>query len=95
MEEAFSSTCSNVAISTVAAPFRRLHGSARQPSPQPIGSLSALWRYVHGSKAASPRVGSRRPAADAGEGLKAAELMREELKIRAVGCGTSGWTGGM
>lgn len=92
MEEACSSTCSNLAISTVAAPFRRLHGSARQPSPQPIGSLSVLCLYVYGSKAVSLQVGSRRPAADAGEGLKAAELMTEQ--IRGVGCGTSGWMGG-
>lgn len=61
---------------------------------QPIGSLSLLWQYVYGSKAVSPQVGSRRPAADAGEGLKAAELMSERLKIRAVGCGRSGWMGG-
>lgn len=95
MEEAFSSTCSNVAISTVAAPFRRLHGSARQPSSQQIGSPSVFCQYVYGSKAVSPQVGSHRPAADAGAGLKAAELATEQLHIRAVGCDTSGWMGGM
>lgn len=93
MEER-SSTCSNVAISTIAAPFRRLRGSDRQTSSRRIGSLSVLRQCVYGSKAAAPCVGSSRLAADAGADLKAAELMTEQLNTRAVGSDAGAWMGG-